>query len=93
MDACKEAVEKQRKCQEDKGWKTPRWDWNWIDENPARRISDWQEGHKCERTEEKGLFIGLLAEASADATILFKTTNQKLETKVQTLETDLQAKT
>lgn len=89
MDAWEDAVEEQRKWQQDKGWKTPRWDRNWVAENcfnwEALRaeFQRWQESHKSKGKEGKGSFIGLLTEALAAAGTLFKTTRQKLETASQ----------
>lgn len=89
MDAWEEAVEEQRKWQQEKGWQTPKWDRNWVAENcfnwEALRaeFQKWQESSKSNGKEEKGSFIGLLTEALAAAGTLFKTTRQKLETASQ----------
>lgn len=85
MDAWEKAVEEQRKWQEAKGWKTPRWDRDWVSENWLNwemlraEFHKWQDSHKCKAEDGKGAFIGLLTEALAAAGALFNAAGQELE--------------
>ncbi|CAN0151449.1 unnamed protein product [Bubo scandiacus] len=85
MDAWEKAVEEQRKWQEAKGWKTPRWDRVWVSENWLNwemlraEFQKWQDSHKRKAEDSKGAFIGLLTEALAAAGALFTAARQELE--------------
>ncbi|PKU44273.1 hypothetical protein llap_5422 [Limosa lapponica baueri] len=97
MDAWEKAVEEQRKWQEAKGWKTPRWDRDWVSENWLNwemlraEFQKWQDSHKCKAEDGKGAFIGLLTEALAAAGALFSTARQELEALQQAKDAEAQA--